>query len=295
MVQLQEGVDMQTIPFSLERALKITCPEDPAVNFEGVKLRTGRLLDFEEIRCEFEIEPSQSLRWEANAREPSRVTSWRALSLRGPSYTVVDGGTSVMLTHVLRHSPVGLRWRNSFGESARLEPGAIFVSQCAQDSLVELVPASRDGVCECINVTLRADWPLDLSVLLDAHDFPFCNCSDACVRVMLGRYRDHIAQVSPLARLNVLDIDLVPFAEIEIPIAPQHCGLAVLTSGSLQFGGSLIEPLQAIAFRGAEPLARLATQTGASLLWFEVPMQSVAHQIGNPGHFEHGLAAQCLR
>jgi hypothetical protein len=295
MERLQEGVDMQTTPFSLERALKITCPQEPAVNSEGVTLRIGRLLDFEEIRCEYEIEPSQSLRWEADARERSRVTSWQALSLRAPSYTVVDGGTCVMLTHVLRHSPVGLRWRNSFGESARLEPGDIFVSQCAQDSLVELVPASRDGVCECIKVTLRADWPLDLSVLLDAHDFPFCNSSEACVRVMLGHYRDHIAQVSPLARLNVLDIDLVPFAELEIPVAPGHCGLAVLTSGSLQFGGSLIEPLQAIVFRGAEPLTRLATQTGASLLWFEVPMQSASREIQHPRHFNHGLAAQCLR
>jgi hypothetical protein len=295
MTAFQEGVVMQTNPFSLERALRITCPQEPGVNLQGVGLRVGRLLDFEDMRSEYELEPSQSLRWEANVWERSRVTSWEALSLNGPSYTVVDGGTCVMLTHVLRHSPGGLRWRNSFGESARLEPGALFVSQCAQDSLVELVPATRDCVCECVRLTLRADWPLDLSVLLDAHDFPFCNCAEACVRVMLGRYRDHVAQVSPLAGLNVLDIDLVPFAEIEISIAPENSGLAVLTSGSLQFDGSRVEPLRAIVFRGAEPLARLATQEGASLLWFDLPMQSVAYEIERLGNLSRGSTAICLR
>ena len=261
---------MHTIPFSVERAARL--PPGPSHSrLTGLRFRSGRLLDFEASCSEYAVEPSRSLRWDANAVEPRRVGSCQALSLNAPSYTVADGGTCVMLTHVLRHSPVGLRWRSSLGESARLEPGAIFVSQGLQDALVELVPDSRDDVCECITVMLRADWPRDLSILQDPLDFPFCNCSAACVRVMLGEYQGHVGQLPPLARLTALDIDLVPFAEIELPMTAGCFGLAILTSGSLQLGSGLVEPLPAIVFRGHEPSARLATQEGASLLWLELP------------------------
>jgi len=267
---------MGRIPFSIERAMQVTDPTARAVNANGVELRRALSLQFEERTAEFDRGSGQSLCLGAGLDGSDRLVSLDAMRLHGPSYSVLDGGRNLLLTHVLRHSPAALKWRNGWGEVSRLEPGAIFINQGRQDSLVELSPATRDAYCDCIRIVLRTDFDDELAVRFEAEDFLFCNSEAACVRVILGRYREHVAQASPLPQLSLFDIDIAPFSEIEIPVAVNHLALAVLTSGSLESAGAPLEPWHALAFDGHEPLARLATQTGAAVLWFAIPHRLAA-------------------
>lgn len=220
---------------------------------------------------EFGRERAQSVPLGSDIDRLNCVVSLDAMRLHGPSYSVLDGGRSLLLTHVLRHAPGALRWRNGWGGTSRQEPGGMFINQGRQDSLVEISPAMPDGHCDCVRIVLRSDVRSDVALRFEAHDFPFCNSPQACVRVMLGSYREHVAQVAPLAHLSMLDIDIAPFSEIEMPVAKDQLALAILTSGSLESAGLPVEPWHAVAFDGHEPSARLATRTGASLLWFGVP------------------------
>lgn len=261
---------MRSAPFSLERALRITAPFAPTSDAPRAALRDGRLLGFDEIGLMEEGEARRSARWDAALTAASRVCGLDVVRIHGPSYSVVDAG-STLLTYVLRHSPGGISWRNSQGESTRLEPGALLVNHSRQDSLVEVSPAVHNKTCECVHLLLRDDPALKLSVRLGPHEFTFCNSESACVRLMLGNYEDHSARDPVAAELCVLDIDLVALTDVEIPVARDRLALVLLTSGTLQVHGRAMEPLSGIAFFGTEPLVRLATLTGASVLWFDVP------------------------
>ena len=261
---------MPSAPFSLERALRITAPFEPQTGTSGAAFRDARLLGFDEVGSMEEGDARRSARWSATLAAASRICGLDVLRMRGPSYSVVDAGRT-LLTYVLRHSAGGINWRNSHGESTRLEPGALMVSQSRQDSLVEVSPAVHDETCDCVHLMLQDDPSLELSVRLGPHEFTFCNSENACVRLMLGNYSDHAARELVSAQLRVLDIDLVPLTDVEIPVANDRLVLVLLTSGTLQIHGHVAEPLSCMAFFGSEPLVRLATLTGASALWFDVP------------------------
>lgn len=263
-------------PFNFERALRITAPLEPHINADGLSLRRPQLLPFEERHAELDTEPRQAMSWGPMQHATSRLCAVDSLLLRRAAYSVLDGGTGLLLTYVLRHSAGGLRWRNSHGESTRLQPGAAFISQARDDSLVELSPSSRDEPCECLRVMLRSDHPLALALQLGPDAVPFCNSADACVRVMLGSHHDHRAGILPAPQLTMLDVDLVPLAELEMPVAVHCWALAIVTSGSIQHQGRVAESLCAVAYLGQEPLARIATQTGASFLWLQIPYTSPA-------------------
>ena len=272
---------MRSAPFSLERALRIAAPFEPTNDAPGAALRDGQILGFDEIGSMDEGEARRSARWHAALTAASRVCGLDVVRLHGPSYSVVDAGKTV-LTYVLRHSAGGISWRNSQGESTRLEPGALLVNHSRQDSLVEVSPAVHDETCDCVHLLLQDDPSLELSVRLGPHEFTFCNPENACVRLMLGNYRDHSARDVVAAQLCVLDIDLVPLSDVEIPVASDRLALVLLTSGTLQVHGRVVEPLSGIAFFGTEPLVRLATLTGASVLWFDVPYIDAAPPL--PAH-----------
>lgn len=258
-------------PFNFERALRITAPLEPSISAEGLRLRRPQLLPFEERHAELDAEPRQAMHWGAMHAAADRLCAVDGLLLRRAAYSVLDGGTGLLLTYVLRHSAGGLRWRNSHGECARLQPGSAFISQARDDSLVELSPISRGGPCECLRVMLRSDDPLALALHVGPDELPFCNSIDACVRVMLGHYREHRASVVSAPQLTMLDVDLVPLAELEMPVAAHCWALAIVTSGSIQHQGRVAESPCAVAYLGQEPLARIATQTGASFLWLQMP------------------------
>ncbi len=262
---------MHPVQFSIEPATQLTSPSARASNAQGVAFRRCTSPRLDERASVFDREWAQSLQLGSDIVRLGRVVSLDAMRLHGPSYAVLDGGRNLLLTHVLRHSPGALRWRNGWGGTSRLEPGAMFINQGRQDSLVEISPAMPDEHCDCVRIVLRSDAIGDVALRFEAHDFSFCNSPQACVRVMLGSYREHVAQAAPLVHLSMLDIDIAPFSEIEMPVAKDQLALAILTSGSLESDGMLVEPWHAVAFDGHEPSARLATQTGASLLWFAVP------------------------
>ena len=262
---------MDKLPFSIERAMRVTNPFAQAAPASGVGFRRSVPLHFEEITVEFGRAPGQSLRMGSGFDGSGRLESLDAMRLHGPSYTVLDGGTSLQLTHVLRHSPAALKWRNGWGEVYRLEPGATFINQGRQDSLVAISPAAQETYCDCVRIVFRTDFANELALRFEAADFPFCNSEEACVRVILGSYREHVGLASPVPQLYMFDIDIAPFCEIEVPVSSNHLALAVLTSGSLESADGPLEPWHAMAFDGREPLARLATQTGAAVLWFAIP------------------------
>jgi hypothetical protein len=258
-------------PFSLERALRISGPTEPCFSRAGLALRSGRLLWFDEHQAPLATGDGLSLQWGTTSDGFKRSVAVDVLRVQSRRYCVVDGGASLLLTHVLRHSLGGLLWRDNFGASALVEPGALFVHHGREEALVELSPAFHGEPCECVNLVLRTDSVPATAIRLGAHEHAFCNSAEACLRVMLGRYGKHLASALPLPRASLLDIDLAPFAELELPLQADEWGLAVLTSGTLQRRGALLEPWCAIVFAGHEPIVRLATQTGASLLWLTLP------------------------
>jgi hypothetical protein len=269
-----EGLLMHPVQFGIEPAMRVMNPPACASGAQAVAFRRCAPERLNNRASRSGRQWAQSLRLGSDIVCLDRIVGLDAMRLHGPSYSVLDGGRSLLLTHVLRHSPGALLWRNGWGGTSRLEPGSIFINQGRQDSLVEISPATPDEHCDCVRIVLRSDAVGDMAMRFEAHDFSFCNSPQACVRVMLGSYREHVARASPVMRLSMLDIDIAPFSEVEIPVANDELALAILTSGSLESSGLPVEPWHAVAFDGHEPSARLATQTGASVLWFGIPRRS---------------------
>lgn len=215
---------------------------------------------------------SQSIRLDLDRdRSLDQIVSMDVMQLRVPSYSVMDGGHSMLLTHVLRHSSSALRWRNAWNEMATVEPGSVLINQGRRDSLIEISPLSPDDQCDCVRVVWRSGAAAELSLRFEAHDFPFCNSPQACVRVILGSFGYRVAHASPVPNLSMLDIDIAPFSELDIPVPSGQSALVILTSGSIESDGIRVEPWHTVAFDGSGNLARLRTSTGASILWFGVP------------------------
>jgi len=239
----------------------------------SVNFRSPLLLNFEERAGECGTESGHFLRLPPQCAGSECLVSLEVMRLHESFYSVLDGGCTLMLTQVLRHSPASLKWRNAWGEVVRLEPGAIFVNQGRKDSLVEVSPAPRHLFCNFVRVVFRTDCEGELAVRFEADEFLYCNSEAACVRLLLGAFGENVATFPGLPALNVLDIDIAPFREIAVPVARDHVALAVLTSGTLEVDGATLEPWAAVAFDGYEPLARLETQSGAAVLWFSFPRQ----------------------
>lgn len=265
---------MHRAQFSFEPPMQAVDTLDRTCDVRGVFFRSCTSPRFEQRTFEFNQMALQSLGLGSGIGRLDRIVGLDTLRLQGPSYSVLDGGKSLLLTYVLRHSPGALRWRNGWGGTSYLEPGAMFINQGQQDSVIEISPAMRDEHCDCVRVVLRSDSVGDLALRIEGHDFPFCNSPEACVRIMLGSYNQQVAQAALASNLSMLDIDIAPLSEIRIPVANDHLALAILTSGSLESDGVPVEPWHAVVFNGHEPLARLSTQSGASVLWFGIPHQA---------------------
>ncbi len=258
---------MHPLSSNLNRAAPTGCQSDA----DRPALRCGSLLRFDARQGAFEADPLGSLQWDDMLSGSSRIRALDALQLRRPSQAIVDGSQALSLTYVLRHSAGALMWRNGWGESSRLEPGAIFVNQGRHDSQVEIAPADPDEPCDCLRLVLQRDFACEIALRLETPDLPLRNSPQACVRVVLGGFRGHRAQAIPLPLMSLLDIELVPTGVLDMPTHPDEWSLAILTAGTLQWQDQVVEPLAAIAFFGREPLARVLSPTGASLLWLSLP------------------------
>jgi hypothetical protein len=261
---------MRMHPFSIEQTMQLGHRSEAPDRARQAGRRPQASVPLGPEAASFGQPPAQWPRSDARARPAHRIVALDAMRLHGPSYSVLDGVTSLLLTHVLRHSPGALKWRNGSGELSHLEPGGVFLNQGRMDSLVEVSPSPPEDPCDCVRVVLRTRPGTDLALRYEANDFLFCNSPQACVRVLLGSYRGHVARSSPMPDLTLLDIDIAPFSEIEIPVSGDQFVLAILTSGSLTTPASTGEPWHAMVFQGGGPSVRLATHTGASVLWLGV-------------------------
>ena len=269
MPTLPEPAMNASLPFSQERALRITASDEPSFNRAGTALRHGCLLRLDESLIESDAESCRSPY--LGLPDGLRVLENRVIY--GPAHSVTDGGRGLLLTYVHRHSPGGLHWRDSLGEAADLPPGALFISHTRHDALLELSPSEFGAPCDCTQWLLHApfaiDLAADLAIRVAPDDVIFCNSNQACVRVLLGCYQAHAVAPARLPPMNLFDIDVAPLSEFELTLAGDREAIALLATGSLQVDGTRIEAPCALVFAGREPLALLSTQTGASLLWLD--------------------------
>jgi hypothetical protein len=171
---------------------------------------------------------SRSLDWNLPFDGADGLLAVKAIQLDEESRPLIDCGDCLLVTHVLRQSPGGLRWRGRAGNAYPLEAGDTLVSRGEAGANVQLLPASRDAACECVCLALQRDFTGDTRTLIAAHDGPYCNSREACVRVILGSYGMRASRRESTAGLRLLDIDIAPASDLEISIPDNFWALAVL-------------------------------------------------------------------
>lgn len=205
------------------------------------------------------------------------IVSVDLTELHEGAYSMIDASQTLLLTHVLRHSACSLQWRDSQGRSFEVEPGGFVVLEGSPGQTVQLAGVDGEGSCECVNVALRLTLTSRTVIAMAAHDFPFCNSEQACVRVILGHYGDMCSNVSaPIRHISVYDIDIAPAAVFDVPVSPDRWSVAIVTSGELCVGDRVLGRSAAAVFCGREPWARVGTSAGVSLLWLDLPQAGVA-------------------
>lgn len=262
---------MQRLLFSIERALQVTAL-DGSHSTCGLALRQGRLILLHLSTSARDEGEEQCESFQMCTAAGGRIRSIELLRVKGPCYRAVDGGRDLVFSYATKRSPSALHWRSSRGGSTLLDRGELKVFQSEEDALVQLGSADRHVHSECVHVVVEAaDHRGEHSMHVGLQDISSCSGTEAKVRVLMGNYCGHYSRRTPLPGANVMDLDIAPFAELELLVASHRTGLAILTSGTLQFDGKPLDRPSAVTFDGTASLVRLATQTGASVLWFELP------------------------
>jgi hypothetical protein len=282
---------MQTLDFGLDQLSRSTGSGGLLANLEGATSRQARVLSFREESIGVEHRSIKALEWKVPFEGVDAPPIVKVIRLGGGCYSVMDQGEHLLLTHVMRHSSSGVRWRDGAGKACLIEAGDTLVSQGLPNALVQLAPADRDGECECVCILLEADSAGPANALIRSLDGPFHNSAEACVRVLLGSHLGLVSACPISARLRLLDIDITPFSDIRVSPSPECWTLALLTSGTLRVHDMLFEQSCPVAFHGSEPVASLATETGASVLWLEVPY-SMAPGLRTDNHRDRVNAEQ---
>lgn len=205
----------------------------------------------------------QRIEWRgAGAPDPSHAALVR---LQGSSQLSRVPASRMLLSYVLRHSVSGMSVRTSAGHACRLEPGAMLV--CSGPELMLEREAQWTGDCEAVDLMLPRTPNPGVFVHLGDYFPTFLNSAHACVRLLIGSCERHRAMLAPLDAFWLLDIDVAPGEELDLPVAARGA-VGLLTSGTLVVDGRTLEGTAPFVPARCGDAVRLASASGASLLLF---------------------------
>ena len=187
-------------------------------------------------------------------------------TLRQGSWAVPLVAGDLLLSYVTRSSPSSLCVQTSLGRQRRIDAGGLML--CAgQQPQLRRAKARGGPACEVIDLVLP-DVAMATTVSVQPDEATvFVNTRSTCIRILLGRWGMHGARFEPLPRFWLLDVDIIPGADVELPV--HSCAVNVLvTSGTLHVDGQELGAATPLIRRGAAESIAIASSTGASLLMF---------------------------
>jgi hypothetical protein len=171
----------------------------------------------------------------------------------------------MLVSYVLRHSASGMAVRTSAGQACRLEPGAMLV--CSGPELMLDRDALRPGDCQAVDILLPRLRNPGVFVHLGDYFPTFLNSAHGCVRLLMGSCDGHRALLTPLDGFWLLDIDVAPGQQLDIPVAA--CGaVGLLTTGTLVVDGQALEGTAPFVPTRDGDAIHLVSESGASVLLF---------------------------
>ncbi|WP_280155043.1 hypothetical protein [Piscinibacter sp. XHJ-5] len=198
----------------------------------------------------------------AGAPRPSHAALVR---LQGGSQLSRVPANRMLLSYVLRHSASGMTVRTSAGQACRLEPGAMLL--CSGPELMLEREAPQAGDCEAVDLMLPRSRNPGVFVHLGDYFPTFLNSAHGCVRLLMGSCDGHRAMLAPLDGFWLLDIDVPPGEELDIPVAARGA-FGLLTSGTLAVDDRTLEGTAPFVPTRDGAAAHLASASGASVLLF---------------------------
>lgn len=177
------------------------------------------------------------------------------------------------VTYMFRDSQGSFRNRDSLGDVSLIGPGDLHWTQAGSGMLHEEIPVEPGLDCHGLQlfVNLRAadkhSTPRALHVTAD--EVPTVEpAPGVTVRVVVG---EAFGNASPMTGLltavNLLDIDVQPFASVSLPIDPKDNAVMLLGEGSIDLAGLRLAHTTVAAFPGPEDHLELtAGPDGASML-----------------------------
>jgi hypothetical protein len=200
--------------------------------------------------------------WGPGAPHPSHAALVR---LQGGSQLSRVPASRMLVSYVLRHSGSAMSVRTSAGQACRLEPGAMLV--CSGPELMLEREAPRAGGCEAVDLMLPRSRNPGVFVHLGDYFPTFLNSAHGCVRLLMGSCERHRAMLAPLDGFWLLDIDVAPGEELDLPVAASGA-VGLLTSGTLVVDGRALEEYGPFVPTRCGDALHLASASGASVLLF---------------------------
>jgi hypothetical protein len=206
---------------------------------------------------------TQRIEWRApGAPHPSHAS---LVQLQGGSQLSRVSPSRMLVSYVLRHSASAMSVRTSAGQACSLEPGAMLL--CSGPELMLERETPREGRCEAVDLMLPRLRNPGVFVHLGDYFPTFLNSAHGCVRLLMGSCEGHRAMLAPLDGFWLLDIDVAPAEELDLPVAA--CGaVGLLTSGTLVVDGRTLESTAPFVPTRRDGAVHLASASGASLLLF---------------------------
>jgi hypothetical protein len=185
--------------------------------------------------------------------------------LQGGSQLSRVPASRMLVSYVLRHAASGMSVRTSAGQACRLEPGAMLL--CSGPELMLEREAPHAGGCEAVDLMLPRSRNPGVFVHLGDYFPTFLNSAHGCVRLLMGSCDGHRGILAPLDGFWLLDIDVAPGQELDLPVAARGA-VGLLTSGTLVVDGDTLEGTAPFVPTRCGDAVHLASASGASVLLF---------------------------
>jgi redox-sensitive bicupin YhaK (pirin superfamily) len=170
------------------------------------------------------------------------------------------------VTYMLPESPGAFVNRDSQGDTSRIGPGDLHVTEAASGMMHEEIPETPGLDCLGFQIFVKLPRALELgsphAKHVDSGQMPVVKAAGSTIRVVAGAYQSQRSPVVVSYPFSLLDVTVEPGHRLLLELPASDRAWGVVVSGSGRSGSVELTPLHAVAWReGAANIEVSASDT----------------------------------